>query len=47
MIEHVMLGASIGALGMIVFDSLWDSWYQYRKELRASARCKCKVGEQE
>ena len=40
MIEHIAFGWSLGALSMIVFDSLWDSWVSYRKDLRA-AKCGC------
>lgn len=44
MIEHIAFGWSLGALSMILFDSAYDSWVSYRKDLRLS---RCKGCEQE
>jgi len=37
---------STGAFGMMLFDLAYDSWCDYRKDLKA-AKCDCKRGEEE
>jgi len=39
-VEILLAGWSAGALSMIMFDMLWDSWGRYMDALKAS-KCKC------
>jgi len=43
--EFIAFGWSLGALSVIVFDSLYTSWTSYRRDLRLS-RCNCGDGEE-
>lgn len=44
MIEHFLIGWSVGGFSMILFSMAYDSWTDYKKALRES---KCKVCEGE
>tara|TARA_R110000782_G_scaffold37997_2_gene89566 strand:+ start:1756 stop:1893 length:138 start_codon:yes stop_codon:yes gene_type:complete len=45
MIEHILIGWSLGGLSIIVLGQLFDSYTSYRTDLKLS-RCKCKESEE-